>query len=178
MLPPSSTLFIVPWLAAPTRSGCACASAARHTSATRWLTSTLPAPTATGGTAATTVPGGAITCTGRIVPPLAGSVGSVTARIANATALTVTASTAFTLPGRCASVPVKSNVTSSPLDAHLDDDPRRRLLFRARAGGVEHVVGDEASVGEVAERGAHAPFAVVEDLGERGDARHHRARAR
>ena len=38
----------------------------------------------------------------------------MTARIANATALTVTASTAFTLPGRCASVPVKSNVTSSP----------------------------------------------------------------
>ena len=56
----------MPWLAAPTRSGTTCASAPRHTSATRWLTSTLPAPTATGGTAATTVPAGAITRTGRM----------------------------------------------------------------------------------------------------------------
>ena len=33
------------------RPGTACASAPRHTSATRWLTSTLPAPTAAGGAA-------------------------------------------------------------------------------------------------------------------------------
>ena len=90
---------MVPWPAAPTRSGTACASAARHTSATRWLTSTLPAPTATGGTAATTVPGCVTTRTGRIAPPFAGIDGSVAVRMANATALTVTASTALTLPG-------------------------------------------------------------------------------
>ena len=59
--PPMSTLFIVPWPAAPTRSGTAWARAPRQTSATRWLTSTLPAPTAAGGRAATIVPGGATT---------------------------------------------------------------------------------------------------------------------
>ena len=41
-------------------------------------------------------------------------VGSMADRNANTTALTVTASTAFTLPGRCPSVPVKSTVTESP----------------------------------------------------------------
>ena len=60
------------------------------------------------------VPGGAITCMGRSVPPLAGRVGSIATRRANPTALTVTASTALTLPERCGSVPVKSKVTSSP----------------------------------------------------------------
>src|SRR5918992_2135517 len=95
-----SRLFIVPWPAAGTRAAPGSASAARHTSATRWLTSTLPAPTAAGGRAATTVPGGATTRTGRSAPPLAGMVGSVADRSANATELTVTASTAFTLPDR------------------------------------------------------------------------------
>src|SRR6187455_1932389 len=101
---------MVPCDAAPTLPGAAWASAPRHTSATRWLTSTLPAPTAAGNSAATIVPDGAITVTGRIAPPFAGIVGSVAHRIANATALTVTASTALTLPGRCAPEPVKSNV--------------------------------------------------------------------
>src|SRR5215210_7309706 len=103
-------LFIVPWDAAPTRSGTAYASASRHTSAIRWLTSTLPAPTATGGVAATIEPHGAITRNGRNAPPLAGIVGSVTDRSANATHEMVTASTALTLPARCASVPVRSKV--------------------------------------------------------------------
>ena len=68
-------------------------------------------------------PRGATTCTGRSAPPFAGIVGSVTRRSANATALTVTASTALTLPGRCASVPVKSNVISSPVDRDPHRDP-------------------------------------------------------
>ena len=89
-----------PAMPRPPASGAASASAPRHTSATRWLTSTLPAPTATGGCAATIDPGRVITCTGRSAPPFAGIVGSVTERIANATALTVTASTALTVPGR------------------------------------------------------------------------------
>ena len=71
-----AALFIVPCEAAPRRSGTAPARAARHTSATRWLTSTLPAPTAAGGRAATTVPAGATTSTARRPPPLAGTVGS------------------------------------------------------------------------------------------------------
>src|SRR5438270_11922682 len=104
---------IVPCDAAPTRSGAACASAPRQTSATRWLTPTVPAPPAPGARAATIEPGGATTRTGRNVPPLAGRSGSTTVRNANATALIVTASTAFTDPGRCVSVPVKSNVTIS-----------------------------------------------------------------
>ena len=52
--------------------------------------------------------------TGRIAPPLDGIVGSMALRRAKATALTVTASTAFTLPRPCASVPVKSNEMVSP----------------------------------------------------------------
>ena len=67
--------------------------APRHTSATRWLTSTLPAPTAAGGRAATTVPAGAIDLDG----PQRAAVGGDRRvewreRRANATALTVTAS--------------------------------------------------------------------------------------
>src|SRR5947209_17181722 len=98
------TLFIVPCDAAPTRAGTANANARRHTSAMRWLTSTLPAPTATGNVAATMEPGGATTRKGRNAPPLAGIVGSVTDRNANATHDAVTASTALTLPARCASL--------------------------------------------------------------------------
>ena len=60
------------------------------------------------------LPAGATTRTGRSAPPFAGIVGSVAVRSANATALTVTASTAFTLPGCCDPVPVKSNVAVSP----------------------------------------------------------------
>ena len=133
--PPISTLFIVPWLAAPTRRARACASAPRHTSATRWLTSTLPAPTATGGTRgddrarrrdhAHRPHRAAVRRDASDRSP---------ARIANATALTVTASTAFTLPGRCASVPVKSNVTSSPSTRQRRRTIARRRLLLAAAG--------------------------------------------
>ena len=49
-----------------------------------------------------------------MAPPLAGMVGSTAERRAYATADTVTASTAFTFPRACGSVPAKSNVTSSP----------------------------------------------------------------
>ena len=80
----------------------------------RWLISTLPAPTAAGGSAATNVPDGATTSTGRIAPPLEGIVGSVALRRANPTQLTVTAAGAFTLPGRWRSVPEKSKITPSP----------------------------------------------------------------
>ncbi|MBV6510264.1 MAG: hypothetical protein JJLCMIEE_03395 [Acidimicrobiales bacterium] len=66
----------------------------------RWLTSTLPAPTAAGGSAATIVPRGAMTVTGRSAPPLAGIVASVADRSANETQLTVTASTVLRLPRR------------------------------------------------------------------------------
>src|SRR6266511_3861325 len=109
-----SRLFIVPWPAAGTRGRHGSARAPRHTSATRWLTSTLPAPTAAGGNAATKDPGGATTVTGRIAPPLAGMVGSTAERSEYDTADTVTASTAFTLPRACGSVPVKSKDTESP----------------------------------------------------------------
>src|SRR5919201_4923788 len=120
---------MVPWPAAATRSGQAWARAPKQTSATRWLTSTLPAPTAAGGRAATTVPAGATIDTGRIAPPLAGIVGSVADRRANDTALTVTASTAFTLPGRCASVPVKSNVIWSSATVTVTTMRAGVLLF-------------------------------------------------
>src|SRR3954452_17192583 len=95
------TLFMVPWLAAPTRSGTAWASAPRQTSATRCEISTLPAPTATGGEAATIVPRSVMTEMGRRAPPLAGIVGSVTARTAEPTDETGTASTALTVPLGC-----------------------------------------------------------------------------
>ena len=55
-----------------------------------------------------------MTVTGRNAPPLLGIVGSSTDRNTNATALTVTASTALTLPSRCGAVPVKSNSISDP----------------------------------------------------------------
>ena len=80
----------------------ACASAPRHTSATRWLTSTLPAPTAAGGTRGDDRPARrdrpARGASRRRWP---GSSGRSPTRSANATALTVTASTALTLPARC-----------------------------------------------------------------------------
>ena len=105
---------MVPWLAAPMRSGTTWARAPKQTSATRWDTSTLPAPTAAGGRASTTVPGRATTCTGRRAPPLAGRVGSTAERRANATDDTVTAAGAFTLPGCWGSEPDRSTVTPSP----------------------------------------------------------------
>ena len=107
-------LFIVPADAAPTRSGATWASAPKHTSAIRWLTSTLPAPTATGGSAATSEFRGVTIRTGRIVPPLAGMDGSVALRKAKATQLSVTARTALALPRTAGSVPMKSKTISSP----------------------------------------------------------------
>ena len=162
-----STLFIVPCDAAPTRSGAACASAPRHTSATRWLTSTLPAPTATGGRAATIDARRRDTRTDAARRRSPGSSGSTTVRNANATALTVTASTALTLPGRCASVPVKSNVTVVARDGHRDARSVPGAAVRRRAGRVEHVVEPYVAVGRARERGAHPALAVVDDLAER-----------
>ena len=141
-----------------------------------------PRPTATGGTAATTVPARRdhVHRAGSS-PPLAGSVGSVTARIANATALTVTASTALTLPGRCASVPVKSKVTSSP-SMRTSTTMRVGVCCSGRGPAESSTsVAAKRPSGKSRERGAHAPFAVVEDLGEQlGDRRaaERRARAR
>ena len=64
------TLFIVPWLAAGSRSGSACASAPSTTSVMRCDASTLPPATADGRTALTIVPAGAITSTTRPMPAL------------------------------------------------------------------------------------------------------------
>ena len=98
--PPRRTLFMVPWLGRADPVGQRLGRARRGTR--RPPAGSPPRcrrPPPPAGPRRTTVPGGAITCTGRREPPLAGSVGSVTARSAKATALTVTASTAFTLPG-------------------------------------------------------------------------------
>ena len=178
--PPSSTLFIVPWLAAPTRSGDDLRQRAE---------AHVGDPLAHLDVAGTDrdrrhrgdddARAARPRRTGRIAPPLAGSVGSMTARIANATALTVTASTALTLPGRCASVPVKSNVTSSPSTR----DRRRTMRVgvccsRPGTGRVEHVGERPLPVGQRGERGAHPPLAVVEDLVEALGRPRARARAR
>ena len=156
-----STLFIVPWPAAPTRSGTACASAPRHTSATRWLTSTLPAPTATGGRAATIVPGGATTRTGRSAPPLAGMVGSITERSANATARHGHRLDRVDVAGalRVGAGEVEGDGVARDRDVH--DDARRPLLVSGGPERVDHVVEAPRAVGHVGERGAHAPLAVV-----------------
>ena len=170
-------MFIVPCDAAPTRSGTAAASARRHTSAIRWLTSTLPAPTAAGKRAATSVPTGAITSTGRIAPALAGSPGSSALRNANSTHDTVTASTAFTFPDDCGSVPVKSNTSRPPAAATRQRIVAGMLLVGARPGGVEDVGRLPRAVAQRVERGAAPTLAVVEHLaerlaGERGQALH------
>ena len=70
------------------------------------------------------------------------------------TALTVTASTALTLPVRCGSVPVKSNVIVVAVDGELD--PRRGSRPAARARGpkrVDHVGERPRAVGQVASSG-------------------------
>src|SRR5688572_18971149 len=122
---------MVPWPAAGTREGTACARAPKQTSAMRWETSTLPAPTAAGGRAATTEPKGATTDTGRMEPPLEGIPGSAAERKAKATQETVTASTALTLPDVCGSVPVKSKVIVSP-DTTTDTQMRTGCCWSGR----------------------------------------------
>ena len=96
-------------------------------------------------------------------------------RIANATALTVTASTAFTLPGRWSSVPVKSNVTSSPATVRVQRDACRRLLLRPGTGRVEHV-GRTATARPAARREQRA-CAALHSRAPRRSARCPRARA-
>ena len=69
-------------------------------------------------------------------------------RSANATALTVTASTAFTLPARCASVPVKSNVIASPSTVTRDLRSRAGVCSPGPPGRVEDVVELVRAVGQ------------------------------
>ena len=63
---------MVPLLAAGTRPGSARANAPSTTSTMRCEVSTLPAATAAGGRAFTTVPAGAVTSSGRNAPALIG----------------------------------------------------------------------------------------------------------
>ncbi len=63
---------MVPLLAAGTRSGSARASAPSTVSTMRCEVSTLPAATAAGGRAFTTVPGGATISSGRNAPSFTG----------------------------------------------------------------------------------------------------------
>ena len=72
-MPPAATLFIVPADAAGIRSGSACAIAPQTTSTMRWLVSTLPAATATGGAALTTDRAGSVKRSGRNSPALVGA---------------------------------------------------------------------------------------------------------
>ena len=113
------------------------------------------------------------TRTGRSEPALAGIVGSTAARTANATALTVTASTALTLPGCCGSVPVKSNVS---VVARLASACRRcapgAAARRRRRSSRGRRSNDHGPSGDGGEGGAHPPLAVVEHLGERGAGGH------
>ena len=144
----SSTLFIVPCDAAPTRSGTASASARRHTSAMRWLTSTLPAPTAAGKRAATNVPSGAITETGRIVPALAGSVGSRRAPQGERHAGDGHRLHRVHVAGRLRIRPgeVEHQPTARGLDPAADH--RRVLLIRSWTGGVHDVGGRPLTVAQ------------------------------
>ena len=158
---------MVPWPAAVTRSGQAWASAPKQTSATRWLTSTLPAPTAAGGRAATRVPPGATIDTGRMAPPLAGIVGSVADRRANDTALIVTASTAFTLPARCVVGAREVEGGGLAVDPQRQRDASRLALIGTGASGVDRVLERPGAVGEVGQGRPHPPFAVGDDLVER-----------
>jgi hypothetical protein len=127
-------LFIVPCDAAHT-GGQRLSQGAGHTSAARWLTSTLPAPTATGSVALTIVPGGAITVTGRSAPPLLGMVGSSTDRKANATADGHRFDRVdVAVPLRRGAREVELDVGA--LDGDRDHDPARQLL---RHSGPERI---------------------------------------
>ena len=76
------TEFIVPWLAAGTRSGANCAQTLSTVSATRCVVSVLPAQTAAGGRDARNEPSGRRSSTLRKVPALTGTSGSVSTLIA------------------------------------------------------------------------------------------------
>ena len=105
-------------------------------------------------------PPASTTRTGRSAPPFAGMVGSVTDRNANDDRDVVTASTALTLPGRCGSVPVKSNVIVVAVDR--DATPRSspaRCSGAARSSRVRRSNCPRA-VGQSRERGAHPPLAI------------------
>ena len=114
----------------------------------------------------TIVPAGAITVH-RAQRAAVGRDGRVDARpaAAKATALTVTASTALTLPGRCGSVPVKSNVISSPAIGHRHARCATGTCWSgAGPEAVEHVGEAPRAVGQRGQRGPHAPLAVGEHL--------------
>ena len=114
----------------------------------RWLTSTLPAPTAAGGRALTSVPPGPTTCTGRSEPPLAGMRridrgaqregdrrhGDRGDRVDVAARLRIGAGE------------VEGDLVAGDGDGH--HDARRALLVRRRARGVEHVLAAPATVGQ------------------------------
>src|SRR5438105_541501 len=76
-------------------------------------------------------------------PPLAGMLGSVAARTAKPTALTVTASTALTFPRCCGDEPVKSNTASSSATV------RRTATRAASAESSTSVKDHEPSGSEV-----------------------------
>ena len=111
---PTSTLFIVPCEAAPSRPGKRLGQRAEAHVGDPLAHLDVAGADRGRGPGGHDRAGGRDDRTGRSAPPLAGRSGRSHARSANATALTVTASTAFTLPGRCGSVPVKSNGCSSP----------------------------------------------------------------
>ena len=100
-------------------------------------------------------PAGATTSIIRRAPPLAGTSGANTDRAAKTTELTVTASTALTLPGRWRSVPVKSNSMPSPATVTVHPDGRRRLLLGSGPDRVQ-LVG-EATTSRRAHRSARRP---------------------
>ena len=77
--------------------------------------STLPAATALGGRAFTTLPSGAMMVTGANAPADAGMSGSIATRTAKYTADRVTAMGQLRFPGPVGSLPVKSTVIASPL---------------------------------------------------------------
>ena len=160
-------MFIVPWLAAPTLSGAACASAPRQTSATRWLTSTFPAPTATGGTAATIVPGGR----DHLDRPQGAAIGR-DGRVGRRPNREGDRADGHRLDGvdvagtlRVGAGEVEAGALA--VDGEREHDAGRALLLGARAGRVEHVVEPVGPVRQRSEAGAHAALAVVDHLVER-----------
>ena len=160
-----SRLFIVPCDAAATRSGAAWASAPRQTSATRWLTSTLPAPTAAGNARPRACRPARRPRPGAARRRWPGSSGRRPSGGRRPPRCTVTASTALTLPAACGSVPVKSK-----RDLRR---PSTVTVSRIVAGccwsapaPVESSTSSKRprAVGQVGERGPHPPLAVGDHL--------------
>ncbi len=154
----------MPCDAAPRVPGMASESAPRHTSATRWLTSTFPAPTAAGGRAATIVPAGAMTSTGRNAPPLAGIVGSVATRRRERDRRDSDRLDRVHVAGALwvGAREVERDAVTGHSDG--DHDARRTLLIGGLTGRVDDVLERPCAVAHRSERGAHPPLAVREHL--------------